>query len=482
MNKILKTIVFLFAAFIIITISAASGEQAGAVLFFFIATILGILYFKQKSNYTKAFEKYKGIEDIESEIDKAKKEFQKTKESQENVNKKLAAQNKELTEEYTKKKLVYDKLSDEVNSLEENLEIISYGLYKPHFDFITSEEYKERIIVNRNLQRQMLKDKTAAVCKITWKVEGSEKKGEQMVIRNIKLMLRAFNGETDAAILKVRWNNVQKIEETIKKAYETINKMGETTQIQIEEKYLNLKLEELYLAYEYQEKLYQEREEQKQIREQMREEERSQKELEKAQKDAELEELRKENALIKARRELEAATGEELNRLNEMVVKLERQLEEAREKKERALSMAQQTKIGYVYVISNIGSFGEDVYKIGMTRRLEPMDRVRELGDASVPFEFDVHAIIYSKNAPELENKLHKIFDDKRVNLVNYRKEFFKVSLEEIADAVKEIHGEFDFTLIAEAKQYRETLTIREPGIPVVAIDDVMERRFPDSI
>lgn len=295
-------------------------------------------------------------------------------------------------------------------------------------------------------------------------------------------MVRAFNGESDAAIMKVKWNNVQKMEERIKKAFEAINKLGEPTKIAITEKYLQLKLDELHLAYEYQEKLYQEREEQRQIREQMREEEKAQRELEKAQKDAELEELRKEDALIKARRELEAATGEELNRLNEQVAKLEQQLEEAREKKERALSMAQQTKKGHIYVISNIGSFGEDVYKIGMTRRLEPMDRVKELGDASVPFEFDVHAIIYSENAPELENKLHRRFDDKRINMVNYKKEFFNVSLEEVADAVKEMHGDFEFTLIAEAKQYRETLAIREPATQAAAIDDVVEREFPTSI
>lgn len=449
--------------------------------FLVIAALFVVLYFNQKSRYTKAFERYKGIEDVEVEIEKAKKELQKTQKAQEDTNNKLAAQNKQLSEEYAKKKGIYDKLSQEVNSLEENLEIMSYGLYKPHFDFNTSEEYKEKITANRNLQKQMIKDKKAAVCKTTWKVEGSEKKGEQMVTRNLKLMLRAFNGEADAAILKVNWNNVQKMEEIIKKAYEAINKMGESTQIQIEKRYLDLKLEELYLAYEYQEKLYKEKEEQRQIREQMREEERAQKEFEKAAREAEQEEIRKQQALDEARKEMEKASGEELAKLADKIAILEQQLKEAQDK-ERAISQAQITKSGHIYVISNIGSFGEDVYKIGMTRRLEPMDRVRELGDASVPFEFDVHAIIYSENAPELENKLHRRFDDKRVNLVNYKKEFFNVDLEEIADAVKELHGYFDFTLIAEAKQYRETLALREPATPAAAIDDVVEREFPESI
>ena len=125
------------------------------------------------------------------------------------------------------------------------------------------------------------------------------------------------------------------------------------------------------------------------------------------------------------------------------------------------MSMAQQTKAGHVYVISNIGSFGENIYKIGMTRRLEPLDRVKELGDASVPFTFDVHALIYSDNAPELENKLHKEFDRQKVNLVNNRREFFNVSLNEIEKIVHENNDEIEFTKIAEAKEYRESQRIR---------------------
>ncbi len=127
----------------------------------------------------------------------------------------------------------------------------------------------------------------------------------------------------------------------------------------------------------------------------------------------------------------------------------------------RRLSEAQKTKAGNVYVISNIGSFGENIYKIGMTRRLEPQERVDELGDASVPFKFDVHAMIKSDDAPALENKLHELFKLKSVNRVNYRKEFFRVTLEEIEQAVKEYtNADIEFTKIAEAKEYRETQAI----------------------
>ena len=120
-------------------------------------------------------------------------------------------------------------------------------------------------------------------------------------------------------------------------------------------------------------------------------------------------------------------------------------------------------RAGYVYVISNIGTFGENVYKIGMTRRLEPQDRVDELGGASVPFRFDVHALIFSNDAPALEAALHRAFETKRVNMVNGRKEFFNVTLEEIEAVVKENHDKtVEFTYFPEAEQYRETLLIKK--------------------
>jgi hypothetical protein len=136
---------------------------------------------------------------------------------------------------------------------------------------------------------------------------------------------------------------------------------------------------------------------------------------------------------------------------------LEQQLTQAQQLKQRAISQAQLTRSGHVYVISNIGSFGEDVYKIGMTRRLDPLDRVKELGDASVPFQFDVHAVIYCDDAPKLENTLHRLFHHRRVNRINERKEFFRVSLTEIAQAVLANHGEIEFLHEAEAEEYRKT-------------------------
>jgi hypothetical protein len=140
------------------------------------------------------------------------------------------------------------------------------------------------------------------------------------------------------------------------------------------------------------------------------------------------------------------------------IQELEANLAAAHDRKERAIAQAQLTKVGHVYVISNVGAFGEGVLKIGLTRRLEPEERVRELGDASVPFPFDIHALLYSENAPELETKLHNHFWDRRVNWANNRKEFFRVSLEEVTAAVRECGLSAEVLALPEAKEYRQTV------------------------
>ncbi len=193
----------------------------------------------------------------------------------------------------------------------------------------------------------------------------------------------------------------------------------------------------------------------------MREEEHAQRDMEKAIKEAEKEERILQKALEKARQELGLANEDQKAEYEAQLAELEEKLKAAEEKGQRAISMAQQTRRGHVYVISNIGSFGDNVFKIGMTRRLEPMDRIKELGDASVPFSFDVHAMIYSEDAPALEKALHKKFDIQSVNKVNPRKEFFSTTIAEVKQAVEQ-HGIRDarWTLKAEAAEYRESLTI----------------------
>ena len=355
-----------------------------------------------------------------------------------------------------------NQLRNDLNILDEEANLQSFGFYKPRYDFASSDRYQSALDEIRELQKMMIKNKSAAVCRIEWTVNGSRTEGRKQINQTLKLILRAFNGESDAAIAKVKYNNVHVMEARIRKAWEVINGMVGIQQCQVAPSYLDLRLKELYLVHEYQEKVQAEKEEQRRIREEMREEEIAIRELEKAKQDAEREESRYAESLRKAREEVARAVGEKQQKLLGKIEELQRRLEEAQANKERAIARAQMTRSGHVYIISNIGSFGEQVYKIGMTRRLDPLDRVRELGDASVPFLFDIHAIIYSEDAPALEATLHRAFQHRRVNQVNFRKEFFRVSIEEIADIVRQHHGEIEIVKDAEAVEYRKTLSMTQ--------------------
>jgi tetratricopeptide (TPR) repeat protein len=348
-------------------------------------------------------------------------------------------------------------LEDAIEELK-NIEFVeNFEVYSPVYNLNDSAAYSEKLKECRSEQKEMMKDKKAAICETEWIMNNSKREGQVHINAYIKLILKAFNGECDSLISKVKFNNFYKISERIEKAHINFNKIAEKNKTSITDKYLKLKLEELHLVYEYTCRLQEEKEEQKAIREQMREEEKVRKEMEKEQADAEQAEQSAQEALEKAKKELAGAHGEEVEKLEEQLRNLEEKLKEAHMRKERAISMAELTRAGHVYVISNIGSFGEGVYKIGMTRRLEPMDRVKELGDASVPFAFDVHAMIYSEDAPSLEKTLHNKFDNNRLNKINYRKEFFRTNLEEIAKEAKKHSADFVLTKIAEAREYRET-------------------------
>jgi len=348
----------------------------------------------------------------------------------------------------------------ELESVEEALEIQSFGFYRPRYGFESSAEYVARLKVIKDEQQTLIKADKAAPCEMKWTVGGSVAEGKKMIKQQAKLMLRAFNGECDAAIAKVKYDNVTKLEDRVRKAYQDINKLGEVQHVFISARYLELKLAELYLVHEHREKVQEEKEEQRQIREQMREEQRAEEELARVQAEAEQEEAQKTAALENARAKLAASAAEskQQERLESLVTRLETELKDALDRKAKAIARAQLTKSGHVYVLSNIGSFGEGVYKIGMTRRLDPFERVHELGDASVPFPFDVHAIIFCEDAPTLENKLHQAFAGRRVNGVNLRKEYFRVTLDEIQAEVQKLHGLVSFTLSAEAEQYRKTV------------------------
>ncbi|WP_412561129.1 DUF4041 domain-containing protein [Winogradskyella sp. MIT101101] len=402
------------------------------------------------TSLNSSLDRYSEIVSVESELKNKNLDLEK-----------LESKFNELNLKYIDSKLIYRNLEKDIQLYKNDLEFVELGIYEPIFDYDTSEKYKEELLKIRTEQKQLIKNGNACICNTNWHVGNSRKQGEIMTRRYINLTLRAFNGECDTLISKVKWNNVKRFEERITKAFNAINKLGKSNDVYITDEYLKLKLDELHLAYELEHKKRQEKEEQRAIREEQREEERALREFEKARKEAEEEEKRFQKALERAQKELGLVSGEELEKLNNQISELQKNLREAHEAKERAISRAQETKSGHVYIISNIGSFGENIYKIGMTRRLEPIDRVKELGDASVPFRFDLHALIFTENAPELEGLLQKEFDDRRINKVNYRKEYFRVTLDEIEEVIKNKYDkEVEFIRVPEAQEYRETKSL----------------------
>ncbi len=428
--------------------------------------VIFIYTFKVKERLKKIESRYSKIIDIDSEVDKSKKE-------KESIDKEIDS----LKYSYKEKRGIFDKLVKEAAIYDEEIQLAELGFYKPHFDFDTSERYKEEINRIKQHQKDLVSSKQAIYCNTEWTLEGSKAKGRTMTNRAIKLTARAFNNECDAAVSNTRWNNVDRMEQRIEKAYDAINKLNQSSAVIISREYFQLKLKELRLSYEYADKKQQEKEEQREIKRQMREEVKLEQEKEKALKEEE-----KYNKLLeKAREDAEEATGEKLDSLNEKIAQLSQDLKVAHERSERAKSMAEQTKRGHVYVISNIGSFGSDVYKIGMTRRLEPLDRVKELGDASVPFTFDVHAMIHSEDAPALESSLHKNFDQLRLNLVNTRKEFFRVTLSDIEEEVRKISPDSEFIETAEARDYRESQSIIAQRNKAKTTNDAVIE-FPEAI
>lgn len=383
--------------------------------------------------------KYAHIISIEHEINQLNKEVEDNRLRVEDVR-----------SSYKEKRELLEKLEQQVAVYDERLAFAELGVYEPHFDFGDSETYKGEIKKVRDLQKAMISAKTATICPTDWTVGGSRSKGQTMINRQTRLTMRAFNNECEAAIANTRWHNVVAMEKRILNSAKQINNSNSSMKLVINEDYVAKKLDELHLTHEYRELLKVEKDKRAELARAEREEKKLLAEAEAAER-----EERKYQALLdKARKE----AGVDESRIAE----LETALAEAHSTSERARAMAEMTKSGYVYIISNIGSFGGDIVKIGLTRRLDPDDRVRELGDASVPFGFDTHAIIYSEEAPALETSLHKAFEDRRVNAANTRKEFFRVSLEEVENAVMRLAPDANFFKDREAQEWHETLACRK--------------------
>ena len=414
---------------------------------------------------------YKKVSKQEEQV---AEELQAKKDEMNNIDEKLRQMEKDKEEELriklADKEAEINSKDQELKSLQEQLalakeedEMQTYGLYEPHYDFENATAYKEKLDEIKRKQKESVKDKTAAWGNPNMRLDGDLRKGQAMINDNIKQIIRTFNTECDGIIRKVKHSNMESSEKRIRKSYETLNKLNERVGVRIQPKYLDLKLEELHLAYEYQVKKQEEKELLAEAREREREEKKLRQKLEKEKNKFNRENNRINNELSDAEAKLQAANDEEKAKLQAEIDKLKAALEKNNEEIEKIDKWEETPGAGYVYIISNIGSFGEDVYKIGVTRRDDPEERIRELSNASVPFKYDSHVFIFSEDAYNLESSLHERFDNKRVNKINRRKEFFNITIDDVKKIVEEnkasVHS---FVEEPEAEEYYDSLKLAE--------------------
>lgn len=383
--------------------------------------------------------KEKKVDDLTSEIVK--------------LNEKISNRNEQL-----------QKIESQLISVSEDLEMESFSLYKPKYDFATALGYKDKLTAIRKDQKLMIKNKTATNHSENWTVDGSKAKGRKMTNDNIKQILRSFNNECEAAINKVKFRNIDTIRKRINRSYEQLNKLNTSNTVNISYPYLQLKLQELDLAFEYERKKEEEKEILREEREKQREEKKLQKEIQSKKKIIDKDITHYQQMVSELQNKIATLEDEfQKENLNKEINALLENIKIKESEKEELDYREAHSSAGYVYVISNIGSLGENIVKIGVTRRLNPYDRITELSSASLPFKYDVHAMIFSYEAYQLESTLHEKFDSKRINKMNMRKEFFNISIEEIREALEEYKDlTIDFTEIPDAEEYRESLKILE--------------------
>jgi len=460
---------------------------------------------KQKSELLALQDKYSFISNLESEEDKLSKSISKIK------------------SEYKDKRELLDKIVEKIDFYTEELNSYDLGEYLLPDVVVSSGEYVKALKACQERSKQWLKDwkekyKESSNKLLLGRVENmrdldwffmpreivdywsdsnlrKNRAAINIVWNNQMHFLHYFSYMMDDIIKKITLRNLEASKKKVEIAAAHVRAFGTTVDLlpdsayqytrwvkdnryveDINRDYLKLKHEELKLTHKILVAKAVEKEKVKEAKKVAKAQEDAQKEYEKALK----EEREYEDEIRKRQQLVKEMHGDELNNLQLEIQRLEAMLASTVEDKIRAESMAQMTKAGYVYIISNIGSFGEGVVKIGMTRRPDPSIRVKELGDASVPFTFDTHALIYSEDAPALEKALHKRFFNERVNKVNQRKEFFRANIDDVKKAVLELANDAQFVTDTKSIEYFKTLqlsSIEKNNPRHKDLDD-----FPDSI
>lgn len=340
----------------------------------------------------------------------------------------------------------------------ESLGLQEYGFFERQYKFNDSIEYSNALKNIRNVEKEMVKNGSAITILGAITYNDSIPKGHAIQKKIGKAAIRGFNGESDAILTKISALNLEKKIQALVRSYEQLNKMYESNSIAISSDYAELKIEELKLAAEYELVKQEEKEMLREQREQEREDKKAQAEIIAAKKKLEKDKIHYQQVLNDLYEKLKTSSENEITTIKSNITEYETKVSEIQQDIEDMDYREGHATAGYVYIISNIGAFGPDVFKIGVTRRLDPLDRINELSSASVPFKFDVHALVFSEDAFALETMLHQKFDNQKINKVNGRKEFFKVNLEEVKKVLADYPGiSVDFIDNVESFEYNQS-------------------------
>ena len=376
--------------------------------------------------------------------------------------------------------VIHSKLMEAYEQADSQVRRIQVGLSPPNFKIDDDEALKSAIRAIRVKQHDLIANHKATTSLSDWKWFGSKSDGQKMVKTYNKLMISAFNAEFDMIRDKMRHSSFDTAINKLEASVKALEKLAETVRVLISPEYLSAKEEELQIWHDDLVRKHEEKEERKKQKAILREQNKALGRSSDDDEDDEHDDI--ENRLTTCSAELQKAhalasqiAGDDLAKLKLKIEKIEEEKRELEAKFERATSQAQITRAGYIYVISNIGSFGDGVCKIGMTRRLEPMDRVVELGDASVPYRFDVHTLAFVDDAPKVERALHMAFNSKRVNKENHRKEFFYIAPQDVQIVMEKFGIKSSWYFDCDAREYRESELMRE------AMQGVRHSRKPAS-
>ena len=421
-------------------------------------TILSILYVSKSKEVKKLNIKYSPVISIENQVAEARSKSIDQIQKMIKERDKNASMLNDIKDQLEVKRTELKNIKLDLANITDEHQLNLDGFKPPIFELEDHAAYVVAVKALRERQKDLIRKKEAVICPVDWSVGDSRREGKKAVGRMIRLTLRAFNNECDLMIKNLTWKNAERTKEKILRLAEILDELNESMQVSITSKFVNLKIQEVNLSNAEKLKREEEKERLRSQRETEREEAKAQREYMAEVKRQERLERDKQVALATARERLSIASAEHRAAIEKEISSIEAELSEAIMQKGRLLSMAEQTRIGHVYIISNRGSFGDRMVKIGMTRRLEPMDRVKELGDASVPFPFDVHAIIFSEDAPSLERELHELFSEQRVNKINNRKEFFDINIDELEIKLHEKIPNIPFQKKAPSMEYVQSM------------------------